>query len=444
MKFDMDKVLQENTKASKEYLKTSFLALKSGWISKSSRRDKIAKLYIALDGATVYEKQVREVYCTVFKEPFPTIQIQKIKSKKLKKFGIDELGVESNQWAIEQQQKLNQLTLCLKDLEKWQDEGAWQNGELFYTRLKSRVEPFDETVCDKVNFSKSFQTYKNKLILEGQREGKEASGKFDALLGVEQKSEFKFDADMQDWGKINLALEESFRAGAWTKGSAKAKLSKTGLSAEAQAAIAIGAQLHLGGTLNWEKDSLHNTIGVQLGGEADLFAGARLGGKAKLTVDAIKGLNLALQADAFAGFEAKCKGTCTFKYDGEDLSTVQATAGVSFGIGGKVKGNIAASLFGPTIIDFESNATLGIGVTVGTKTTMHVDKMALAAKSEFRKLVYIPTIRRGYTVDLVTDDRKNLFYLGKSIKYITQLKEETERSLNKHQDTKVEKLALLV
>lgn len=449
MDIDVNKVLVDDMNSAKQYLQTVFKALKGRRYTSSSRKKKIANLYLELDGATTYETLVRSVYTSVYFEAFPVLEVQKLKQKRFdkiaKKYNLNsQPKKESNEWLLEKKQKLSQLSLLLNELETWEKEGEWQEGELFFSKLQSRVEPFDETICNKTNFSKSFQTYTNKLVTEASREGKEVNASYDALIGYAQDAEISFAADVGDWGQINAKLEESFKAGAWSKGSAQAKLSKTGLSTEIQAAIAIGAQLHLGGTLDWSKDTMNNTIGVQLAGEADLFAGARASGLAKLSVSATKGLNIALKADAFAGFEAKCKGTCAFKYDGEDLAKVQATAGVSFGVGGKLNGEIQASLFGPTVIDFEANATLGIGATVGTKTAIHVDKMALAAKSEFSTLVYLPTIKRGYKLDLINDDRKNRFYLTKSINYIKKMRDETQLSINTFQDTPLDQQALLM
>jgi hypothetical protein len=60
-----------------------------------------------------------------------------------------------------------------------------------------------------------------------------------------------FETRSLDWGAINAKLEQSFKAGAWANGEAKARMTKAGFSAEAQAAIAIGAQFSLEGELKW-------------------------------------------------------------------------------------------------------------------------------------------------------------------------------------------------
>jgi hypothetical protein len=96
-------------------------------------------------------------------------------------------------------------------------------------------------------------------------------------------------------------------------GDRELKLTELGLSAELQAALAIGAQLDVKGEVAWSK----NKHQVKVGGEASAFIGAEAKLKLKLSTSAIEGLEAKIEAGAFAGFKASVKGSCAYSYDGQ-------------------------------------------------------------------------------------------------------------------------------
>lgn len=59
---------------------------------------------------------------------------------------------------------------------------------------------------------------------------KQVSMERDGMLGIKQHAGVSFKADLDRWGEISTKLEESFKAGAWTKGSASAEMHKLGFS----------------------------------------------------------------------------------------------------------------------------------------------------------------------------------------------------------------------
>ena len=260
------------------------------------------------------------------------------------------------------------------------------------------------------------------------------------MIGIRQSAGVHFEAYSAKWGEINAKLEEEFKLGAWTSGQAKARMERLGFSAEIQAAIAIGAQLDISGSCQWKKGK----FGLELAGEASAFAGARAEGSAKLSVNALKGLELSLKGGAFAGFTATASGSAAFSYGGEDLVKVTAEASVSVGIGAEFELAIKAPIFGPTSIDIKGELTFGVGGGAGVALEINFTEMGLAASHEFRKLVYLPTLMRGYQMTLMTSDRRNLHYLQKCQQRLQDQRTEVEESLISYHKVPMEKRRLLM
>jgi hypothetical protein len=250
-----------------------------------------------------------------------------------------------------------------------------------------------------------------KLTGNTTKTAKEVQAEFEGMIGVRQSAEVTFEAYSPQWGQINAALKEDFKAGAWASGNARAALTKRGFDVEVQAAVAFGAELNIDGSCTW-KLAKH---GLDLSGNCNLFAGANASFDGKLSADLFKGINASLALGAFAGVQASVTGKCAFTYDDKPMVGVDATASVQFGVGGSLSGTLKVPIFGATQIGFATSVAIGLGMGVSTNTEIHFSQIYLAGKEDFRKLLYLPTIAKGYRMDLMTQDAKNLHYLDKCI-----------------------------
>jgi hypothetical protein len=330
---------------------------------------------------------------------------------------------------------------ALAKLKTWKENGDYQTGEVFFALLQQTVGFVDRKLCDSTEFLKKYSAECYANITSGTSlTPREAAAQFELMVGVKQNASVSFQARSENWGVINGKLEEAFKAGIWGKGEAKAKLEQLGFSAEVQAAIAIGAQLDLEGELKWRKDRAQ----LSLGGSAELFVGARAEFGGKLSLSAKKGLEASIKAGAFAGFKATCKGSCAFSYDDKDLVKVEAEASVTFGVGAEFEGEIKASIFGPTKIKFGANLTVGLGTAAEVQVEINFSEGALAASQEFRKVVYWRTLAKGYKMDLMNSDARNLYYLNKAIGRLEAELSDTTEELGTLERKPSEKQSLLM
>ena len=80
-----------------------------------------------------------------------------------------------------------------------------------------------------------------------------------------------------------------------------------------------------------------------------------------------------------------------------------------------VQGSIKAPIFGATEIAFGAQLAVGLGHSVDCTTAIDFTEIFLAGKEQFRNLIYLPTLAKGYKMDLMTQEAKNLHYLNKCI-----------------------------
>ena len=74
--------------------------------------------------------------------------------------------------------------------------------------------------------------------------------------------------------------------------------------------------------------------------------------------------------------------------------------------------------------------TVGIGGGVAGSVTVNWSKFGLIAKDAFQAAIYLPTLAKGYKMDLMTNDARNRHYLDKSITAIEAAIQSAEEELN--------------
>jgi hypothetical protein len=215
---------------------------------------------------------------------------------------------------------------------------------------------------------------------------------------------------------ISAKLEQSFTAGTWGSGSAKANFSKLGIGADAQIELFLGANFEVTADCIWKRTG--TDTGLTLSGKGSAFAGATVNGGISLSAKAMDGFKASAQAGAFAGLKAEAEGNIGFQYAGESVINASGSVYVSCGVGADFSCGIESSLFGPTSFNLASGLTFGVGSGADTSLEVNFTQGALMASDQFYKLIYLPTIASGYKMDLMTSDKKNLIYLDKSIDYL--------------------------
>ena len=408
---DLSKLNSADTVSVRDYIEKKFKTFKSFPYSRSSRTKKCEKYYLAASGREVNQDIIQEVYQRLFGEILDTDKVEAHAARQAAKKS-DIVKIEAGQWLQAQNNQADDVAEMLSKLRRWREDGSYQEGEGFFVRLKTEVEEFDETMMDTASFKTDFSAQCRAAISGGIALGpKEINAQYNLMVGFNQSTEISFKASGVNWGEVNGKLEESFKAGIWSSGNAKLKLENMGFSLEAQAAIAMGAQLDIAGTMQWTK----GRSALTLGGNASVSAGAQASGQIKLSMNARKGLEASIQAGAFVGFSATAGGSCSFAYDDKELVSASGSASITFGIGASFEGSINAPIFGPTSIGFGGNLTMGLGAEVKTEVAINFSEVGLASSTAFRQLVYWRTMARGYEMTLMNSDARNLFYLNKVI-----------------------------
>lgn len=435
---NLAKLNSRDTEVVEEYVRKKFKSFAGFTYSKSTRMRKCEEYYIAAADTPASQAVIERVYQEVFKQ---VLDIDRARQRVAAAKKPGKHKVESSAWLEMQEDRGNEISEALDKLRRWKAEGDYQMGEAFFAELCTTVAFVDESICDTMNFQTEYSAQCRAHIgHEVTLTKKEIEAQFDLMLGVTQNASCSFETRVGNWGEINAKLEESFKAGAWANGEAKAKLGRMGFSAEVQAAIAIGAQLNVEGQLAWSKGRAQ----LALGGEGELFVGARAGGEAKLSVNALKGINMALKAGAFAGFSAEVTGTCAFSYDGKTIASVAGSAAITFGAGAEFEASLKAPIFGPTSISIGANLTLGLGSEVKTEVAINFSEAALAASENFRKVVYWRTLARGYQMTLMNSDARNLYYLNKAIARLEAELANTAETIESFAKVPMEKRSLLM
>lgn len=404
-----DILQSKNSDEVRTYLNKKFKGFNSWTYSKDRRNQKCANYYVCASEDN--KRLVESVYFSVFQASFPKALANQVQQD-LERKAEGPVMLERSQWIEMQEDRQQSAQQLLDQLIKWKEEGDYQEGEMFFLQMQARVREFDPSLVNPKEFLTEKEV-KRVASLTGSKTktAREVQAEFEGMIGVQQSAGVKFEAYSAKWGQINAALKEDFKAGAWASGSVKAALKKTGLSAEVQAAAAFGCELNIDGSCTW-KLADH---GLDLSGNCNLFAGANASLNAKLSADLLKGFNASIAMGAFAGVSASVTGKCAFTYDDKTMVGVDATASVQFGVGGSLSGKLAVPIFGATEIGFSSSVSIGLGFGVSTNTEIHFAQIYLAGKDDFRRLCYLPTIAKGYRMDLMTQDAKNLHYLDKCI-----------------------------
>lgn len=433
-----DILQSSNSDEVREYVNRKFRSFDSWTYTKDRRDRKCVNYYLCASDTN--KRYVEAAYFTVFKAQFPKNLASQVQTD-LDRKASGPVRIERSEWVGRRKDRREAAQQLLKQLVQWKENGDYQEGEKFFIQLQSRVAEFDPSLVKPTEFLTE-KELKRVATLTGKttRSAKEVQAEFEGMVGIRQSAKVSFEAYHQNWGQINTALSEDFKLGAWTSGSAKAALKKTGFSVETQAAVAIGGELNIDGACTW-KLAQH---GLDLSGNCNLFAGAQGSFDASLSADLFKGVNASLQMGAFAGVQASLTGKCAFTYDDKTLVSADATASIQFGVGGTVSGQLQIPIFGATQIGFSTSASLGLGYGVSTNTSIHFAQIYLAGKEDFRKLIYLPTIAKGYRMDLMTQDAKNLHYLEKCIARIGDGVTALDEEITSAKKGPVEKQSLLM
>jgi hypothetical protein len=402
------------------YVQQKFRIFDSWTYTKARRDRKCVNYYLCASNAN--KPVVEKAYLSVFRAEFP-IRLAKQVEMELQRKASRSARVSRQDWEEHQADLLESAELLLKELKLWKEKRRYEKGDLFFSELQSRVAQFDPSLVNATDF----QTEKElrrvaRLSGKIERSHTELQAEFDAMIGIQQSAKVSFEAYHQDWGEINAVLSEDLKVGAWGSGSVVAALKHKGFDLEAQAAVGIGGELNLDGSCTWKKAD----HGLELSGNCNLFAGAQASADAKLSFRAKDKVKASLDLGAFAGVQASITGKCTFTYDNNALIEQEATASVQFGAGATLSGAIETSLFGATKFQFATSAALGFGHGVGSTTSIHFTEIYLAGRQDFRRLMYLPTLAKGYRMELTTQDQKNLHYLDKCIARIEQSVEELQ------------------
>lgn len=430
--YDVDEV--------EKYVTDKLKKFKGFTYSKASRREKCDDYYVAAAGGPHGQEIILRVYPAIFSgELFDSDRAEARAATALAKTP-DKVMIESGAFLEKNEKHLGNLKMLRETLVKERVDRSWQGGEAYLAGLKTKMVEIDGTICDTSQFKTEFSTEcRSKISSNTALSRKEAAADLELMVDFEERTKIGFEARSVNWGDVAGKLEQSFKAGLWASGSAKANMSKAGISAEMQAAIAVGMALNVEGELKWTKGD----AGVELGGKAEAFAGARAELAAKLSMSAREGFEASISAGAFAGLEFKCEGSCAFTYRGEKLVGVGGSASITFGAGASFEASLKAPLFGPTSISMKGSLTLGVGGASAVAIEVNFDQMALASSAAFRDIVYWRVMAVGYEATLMNSDAANLYYLKKCIKRLAQEIAEEDDAIASYRATPMDKRALL-
>lgn len=433
---DLIKLNSADPTVVRKYVTKKFKKFNSLRYRRSTRLKNCIKYYRSSPPDT--QSIIESVYQRTFGELFPHQEMEQIIAAEARAAPV---RVEAREWLSLRGDYRADVEMTLNKLCRDKEKNNWQEGSKFFNELVQDVAFIDDQILDASTFTTEFsEQCKAEITSSVQMTERQRQARFDMMVGFTQSAVCSFESHDEAWGDVSAKLEESFRAGLWASGSAKAQMDRLGFSSELQAALAIGTQLNLEGSLTWSKKE-HS---LALGGDAEVFFGAKAGVQAKLTAHALKGIEASIKAGAFAGFSATAKGHCTYSYDGKQIVRVEAKAGVTFGVGAELEASIEAPIFGPTVIAFSSTLSVGLGTTTGATVAINFSEASLAASQEFRKVVYWRTLARGYEMDLMNSDARNLYYLNKAIARLEEELESVDDSISSYHAVEPERRSLLM
>jgi hypothetical protein len=439
---DLSKLRSKNPSVVQEYVEKKFKSFKGLRYPRSSRIKKVDAYYVAAAGSPHGQDVIESVYQSVFGEVYDDEDaIRRADKAAAKK--PEKVKIESSAWLDKQTDYQEKVENALANLKRWKSPSvkAYEGGEEFFGELRTLVSTVDKTICDTTQFKSEFAADCRAEITSNVAITKEeVSAAFDLMVGFQQNASCTFETRSQNWGEINAKLEQSFKAGFWANGEAKARMTKAGFSAEAQAAIAIGAQFSVQGELKWTRGK----GALVLSGDGEIFLGAEAHGEMKLTASALNGLELAIDAGAFAGFKANVSGAFAFEYGGNEIASVAASAGITFGAGGEFSAKLSAPIFGPSTFAIEANVAVGLGVNTDIQVAIDFNEAALAASQSFRQVVYWRTMAKGWDSSLMDLDARNLFYLNKAIARLEAELIDSTAKIKSFNDVPMEERSLLM
>ena len=379
---DLKKLDSEDLKVVETYVRKKFLMFMK--LKQDKREKKIAQYY----GAVRYQDKKAAIVERIYE----AVYHKKLKSDDSSyAFHRDIIGYD------------------LAQLNRWERDNSWQEGEDFLNKLKSFMSAYDTDACNDVSYQGEFSAEMQKAksgstFLTGNSIG----GEFDAMLGLKQEAAFKFAA-RTDMGELTAKLEESLKLGVWANGQAKAKMRAVGLSVDAQFMAAIGAELNIDGELKWQTGE----AALALAGGVRVFGGVRGNAGLGLSLESRGRFNASIEAGAFAGFEVECSGQGSFTYAGETVVLAGVDFALQLGVGAQFSAGISSSIFGPTTLALDMGFTLGIGMSVAPTVAVNFASAYTLGKDAFRTVLYLPTIAKGYKMELMTSDSKNRYFLKK-------------------------------
>jgi len=432
-----DILLNGNATTVRAYMLKKYASWSSWHWNADKRNGMVVKYY---DYASIDNQQViRSSFADYFREPWPAEKLRQYQAM-LKHKAERSQKVEYGEAVQMKEEHLAEMEGALLLLLEWKKGGMKvQGGEDFYLELKAKVEPlivgtFDRAMLRNENYVRGVSA----LTHSGSLTKNKAEGEFDFMAGMKAKTvtDFKFDRGLLQGA---ATLDGEMRAGVWGNGSVKAQIGKKGISAEAAMALAFGLEMKVDAATAWSVGD----FGVALKGNGRLFVGGEASAEAKLKVGAT-GFEAAVKAGAFVGIKAECSGTVSVQYMGGDMFSATATANISCGVGAQFEASIKTSLFGPTEFVFAVDLAKGVGGGFSTSTAISFDRMGLAANAKFRDLLYLPTILKGYSGELMDQERLNSHYLVKSIKCLQDEIEGAKETLSALNKVKVEKRPLLL
>jgi hypothetical protein len=427
-----------NSELIRTYLNKKFKVFDSWTYSKDRRNQKCVNYYLCASDANKH--LVEAAYFATFHARFPHELAQQAQ-RKLDRQAAGPIMMERSEWMGKQEKRQGSAQQLLDQLILWKEDGDYQLGERFFNQLQSRVKEFDSSLVNPSEFLSEVEVKRvAKLTGSTTKSAREVKAEFEGMIGVKQSAKVSFEAYSPKWGEINLALKEDFKAGAWASGSARAALERKGFDLQAQAAVGFGAELNIDGSCTWK---LANH-GLDFSGNCNLFAGATASASGQLSVDLYKGINASIALNGFVGLQASVSGRCALTYEDKTMVGVDATASVQFGVGGSLSGSLQVPIFGATQIGFSTSASIGLGFGVSTNTEIHFSQIYLAGQNDFRKLIYLPTIAKGYRMDLMTQQAKNLHYLDKCIARIGDGVTDTEEKLTSMKNVPEDQQSLLI
>ncbi len=337
---------------------------------------------------------------------------------------LDTTPVAGN--ALEPHRKVIEADLA--KLKKWDKEQDWQEGPVFVDKLRRLMVAYDASACEDISYRANFgKEAKSAMTGKGALCSSGVEASFDAILAMQQEAKFEFTCRTDNFGTLGAKIEESLKVGAWGSGKAAAAMSAAGFSAEAQFMFAAGLELKAEGLLSWGKGN----VGLELGGGVNVFAGAKAGAGFKLGVDAQRNLTASVEAGCFAGLAITCDGHCAINYAGKAVVETTAEFGLKLGVGAEFSAEYSTSIFGPMNLSIGLGGAIGLGAEIAGTLALDFSQIYTLGADAFRTAIYLPTLAKGYKMDLMSDDTRNRYYLMKSIALV----EEELQALTEVMDT---------